>query len=113
MPAFSSVATTLAMRAVASAFDRAVASAFARARLWSCMSTPMATRATSGATEMRPSPEAWTVRGAFGAAGGGAWARSRAAARAGIIDPPVLRVAGWFQRAGARNDPYHLGDSHR
>src|SRR2546423_9400529 len=104
MPAFSIVAITLAMRAVASAF--------ARARLWSCTSTPMATRAMSGATEMRPSPEAWTVRGAFGAAGGGAWARSRAAARAGIIDPPVWRVA-WFQRAGARNDPYHLSDSPR
>src|SRR2546428_8692494 len=95
-PAFSSVRITFPMRVVASAF--------ARARLRSCASTPMVTRAMSGATEMRPSPEACTVRSEFCAGSGEAWARSRAAANAEIMGPPVLRVV-WFQRAGARDDP--------
>src|SRR2546427_390325 len=95
-PAFSSVPITFPMRVVASAF--------ARARLRSCASTPMVTRAMSGATEMRPSPEACTVRSEFCAGSGEAWARSRAAANAEIMGPPVLRVV-WFQRAGARDDP--------
>src|SRR2546427_366281 len=95
-PAFSSVPIIFPMRVVASAF--------AWARLRSCASTPMVTRAMSGATEMRPSPEACTVRSEFCAGSGEAWARSRAAANAEIMGPPVLRVV-WFQRAGARDDP--------
>src|SRR5215475_2396743 len=72
-PAFSSAALTLPMRVVASAF--------ARVRLGSCASTPTTTRPRSGEAETRPSPEAWTVRGAFEAGSGGAWARSTTTAR--------------------------------
>src|SRR5258705_4623007 len=76
-PAFSSAAITFPMRVVASAL--------ARARLGSCASTPTTTRPRSGEAVARPSPEAWTVRGAFGVGSGGAWARSTTAARTGTM----------------------------
>src|SRR6266404_6257898 len=79
-PAFSRAANTF--------FMRVVASAFALERLGSCASTPRTMRATSGAAVTRPSPEAWTVRGTGGS--GETWARSRKAARAGIMGGILL-----------------------
>src|SRR6266446_6496951 len=82
MPAFSRAANTF--------FIRVVPSALARERLGSCASTPRTTRATSGAAVTRPSPAAWTVRVTVVVGSGEGWARSRTAARAGIMDDILL-----------------------